>query len=165
MADLERLTKLVIERSPRLTLYARQWLDASSAEDVVQDALAALLSQRVAPDEPIAWMYRAVRNAAIDYAKLSARRRKREAAVAQSRHEWFRDRAENLIDAESTEQALKQLAAEDREIVVLRIWGELGFAQIAQILQLSVSTVHTRYTSALAQMRSVLEKPCQTKTT
>jgi RNA polymerase sigma-70 factor (ECF subfamily) len=159
MIDLDRLTRTVMERAPRLTLYARQWLDAASADDVVQDALASLLMQPVAPDDPIAWMYRAVRNAAIDHARVSSRRRKREAAIAQSRHEWFDDHSDNLIDAEAAEQTLKKLPLEAREIVVMRIWGELGFAQIAEILQISVSTVHTRYTAALAQMRIELEKP------
>lgn len=165
MIDLDRVTKLVIERAPRLTLYARQWLDAASADDVVQEALTALLTQRTMPNDPIAWMYRTVRNAAIDHARVSSRRRKREAAVAQSRQEWFDDRPENLIDAETAERVLKNLPSDQREVVVMRIWGELGFAQIAEILQISVSTVHARYTGALQQMRNELEKPCRTKTT
>jgi RNA polymerase sigma-70 factor (ECF subfamily) len=165
MIDLDRLTELVIERAPRLALYARQWLDSASADDAVQEALTSLLMQRTAPLDPIAWMYRTVRNAAIDHAKVSSRRRKREAAVAQTRREWFDDRPENLIDAESAERMLKNLPPDQREIVVMRIWGELGFAQIAEILQISVSTVHGRYTSALTQMRNELEKPCRTMTT
>lgn len=165
MIDLERVTKLVIDRAPRLTLYARQWLDSASADDVVQDALTALLMQRTAPDDPIAWMYRTVRNAAIDHARVSSRRRKREQVVAAARREWFDDRPDNLIDAESAERMLKNLPRDQREIVVMRIWGELGFAQIAGILEISISTAHARYTTALAQMRNELEKPCRTKTT
>ena len=163
MIDLDRLTQTVMERAPRLTLYARQWLDAASAEDVVQEALTSLLMQRVAPDDPIAWMYRAVRNAAIDHARVLSRRRRREQSVAQSRQEWFDDRADNLIDAQAAEQSLRNLPDADREIVVLRIWSGLGFTQIAGIVQMSVSTVHTRYVAALAQMRRQLEKPCRTK--
>jgi RNA polymerase sigma-70 factor (ECF subfamily) len=51
-----------------------------------------------------------------------------------------------------------------REVVVLRIWGDLTFAEIAEIMQLGVSTVHDRYQSALGQLRSALEQPCPTKT-
>src|SRR3954471_20921033 len=70
MSDLNRLTQMVVDRAAALALYARQWLgdDASSAQDVVQDALTALLMQRQPPSDPVAWMYRAVRNAAIDHA-------------------------------------------------------------------------------------------------
>jgi RNA polymerase sigma-70 factor (ECF subfamily) len=162
--DLERLTAAVAERAAGLTLYARQWLEAAAAEDVVQEALVRLLAQRRPPDKPIAWMYRVVRNAAIDAARSTARRRQREESVARSRREWLEARPESLLDAEVAEQALRQLAPDLRQVVVLRIWGELGFAEIADIMQLSVSTVHGRYASALSQLRIALEKPCQNKT-
>ncbi len=163
-SDLERLTGIVAERAAGLVLYARQWLDAAAAEDVVQEALVALLAQRRPPDNAIAWMYRAVRNAAIDAARSTARRRRREEVVARSRGAWLEAGSESLLDAQVAEQALRQLAPDYRQVVVLRIWGELGFAEIAEIMQLSVSTVHGRYVSALGQLRVVLEKPCQNKT-
>jgi RNA polymerase sigma factor (sigma-70 family) len=164
MSELGRLTQTVLERAAGLTLYARQWLDAASAEDVVQEALTALLVQRPPPDDPIAWMYRAVRNGAIDHARATSRRRQRERAVAERRGEWFEPRPDSAIDARAAEAALAQLSERDREIVILRIWGEMGLVQIAQIVQLSVSTVHGRYVAALSQMRNALEKPCRTKT-
>src|SRR5262245_17472873 len=160
-SDLERLTAAVAERAAGLVLYARQWLDAVAAEDVVQEALVSLLAQRRPPDNPIAWMYRAVRNAAIDAARSTARRRRREAVVARSRREWLEASPESVLDAQAAEQALRQLAPDFRQVVVLRIWGELGFAEIAEIMELSVSTVHGRYASALGQLRVALEKPCQ----
>jgi len=164
MSDLNRLAQIVVERSAGLVLYARQWLDAASAEDVVQEALAALLMERREPDNPIAWMYRAVHNSAIDYARSASRRRRREQNVAMMRREWFESTADSALDAQVAEAALRRLPVEHRQVVVLRIWGELGFAQIAEIVQLSVPTVHERYVSALAQMRSALEKPCKSKT-
>lgn len=165
MSELGRMAQLVAERSAALALYARQWLDASSAEDVVQEALTALLMQSPAPDDPVAWMYRAVRNAAIDHARSSSRRRRREHMVAAARREWFETTVESAIDAQIAEQALRRLPAELREIVVLRIWGGLGLAQISRIMHLSVTTVHERYASALEQMRIALERPCRTNTT
>lgn len=160
MTELGRLTQMVVERAGALALYARQWLDAASAEDVVQEALTALLTQPRAPDDPVAWMYRAVRNAAIDHVRSASRRRRREQAVAAERREWFEAATDSLIDAQVAERALRQLPDEYREVVVLRIWGELGLAQIARIMRLGVTTVHERYASALQQMRSALEKPC-----
>jgi RNA polymerase sigma factor (sigma-70 family) len=164
MGDLNRLTQSVLHRQPAMALYARQWLDAASAEDAVQEALTALLMQRHTPDDPIAWMFRAVRNAAIDSARSLSRRRRREQAVASARCEWFEARPDSAIDAEIAELALRELPAEHRQIVVLRIWGELNFTQIAGIVGLGVSTVHERYSSALEQMRNILEKPCKNPT-
>jgi RNA polymerase sigma-70 factor (ECF subfamily) len=163
MSDLDRLSQLVIQRAPGLALYARQWVDRVSAEDVLQEALTALLCQRPTPDDPVAWVFRAVRNSAIDHARAASRRRRREQSVAENRSHWFETRADALLDGETAEQALQQLPAECRQIVVLRIWGEQGFAQIAQIMDLSVSTVHDRYAAALKQLRAALEKPCPNK--
>jgi len=163
-SDVERLTRIVTECAPALALYARQWLDAGAADDAVQEALIALLAQREPPRNPTAWMYRAVRNAAIDAARGAERRRRREQSVSQSRREWFISEPEAMIDSQIAEQALQRLTPEHREVVVLRIWGDLPFAEIAALLELGVSTVHDRYKSALSQLKSALEQPCPTKT-
>jgi RNA polymerase sigma-70 factor (ECF subfamily) len=161
--DGNRLLSAILPRASALTLYARQWLDAAAAEDVVQEALTVLLTQSRTPDEPLAWMYRAVRNAAIDTARAAVRRKRREQTVAAARTEWFDASAEGLLDARTAEAALCTLAPQHREIVLMRIWGDLPFSQIAGILDLSVSTVHARYTTALAELRKKLENSCPTK--
>ena len=164
------MSRLVSQRTAALALYARQFLDqadaSAGAEDVVQEALTALLSQRHPPDDPMSWMFRAVRNAAIDYGRSAGRRRRRERRVAETRGEWFEPAVDVPIDAVAAETAMRVLPPELRQIVVLRIWGEQGFAHIARIMELAVSTVHERYTAALQQMRAALEhKPCVKSTT
>jgi RNA polymerase sigma-70 factor (ECF subfamily) len=106
-------------------------------------------------------MYRAVRNAAIDAARSKTRRTRRERVVAGERREWFEERPDAAMDARSAEEALRRLREEDREVVVLRIWGGLGFAQIADVTGVSLSAAHKRYTAALEQLRNVLEEPCK----
>jgi RNA polymerase sigma factor (sigma-70 family) len=161
--DAEQLTRLVTECAAALALYARQWIDGAGADDAVQEVLVALLSQPQQPRNPRAWMYRAVRNAAIDAARSKGRRRRREQSIAKSRHEWFVPQADASLDAQSAEQSLRKLAPGQREVVVLRIWGDLSFAEIAEIMHLGVSTVHDRYKAALGELRSVLEQSCPTK--
>jgi len=161
MGDLNQLAQRVMERAAGLTLYARQWVDdATSAEDVVQEAWTSLLAQRPPPADPIGWMFRAVRNAAIDQGRSTSSRRRREETVAMSRREWFESTAEALIDAKTAAAALADLSPASREIVVLRIWSDRSFAQIADVMQMSLSTVHDRYVAALRQMRTRLEQPC-----
>ena len=58
----ELLGRLVDENAAALVLYARQW--CSAPEDVVQEAFLKLAAQKPAPDNPVAWLYRVVRNAA-----------------------------------------------------------------------------------------------------
>jgi len=145
-----------MQHASALALYARQWAP-SQAEDVVQEALTALMLEKRCPDDPLPWMYRAVRNRAIDYARADSSRRRRETSIAESRGNWFETAFDAVLDAEDAERALRRLDADLREIVVMRIWGQLGFTQIAGIVGVSVSTVHGRYGSALKQMRNMLE--------
>jgi RNA polymerase sigma factor (sigma-70 family) len=161
---MERLTRAIGERAAALVLYARQWLDAASADDAVQEALVALLGQRRPPDNPMAWIYRAVRNAAIDQVRSASRRRRREQTVAFERQELFESGVETLIEGAVAEEWLEQLSPELREVVVLRIWGDITFGEIAVIMDLGISTVHDRFKAALGQLRSALEQPCKTKT-
>jgi RNA polymerase sigma-70 factor (ECF subfamily) len=160
-SERERLARAVVDRTSVLALYARQWVDdLARAEDVVQQALTSLLTEAQAPNDPVAWMYRAVRNAAIDHARSESRRRRRERVVARERGEWFDTSEDAAIDGRTAEAALQQLPPQQREIVVMRVWGGLRFAQIAELVGLSVSSTHDRYTAALAALRAALEKPC-----
>jgi RNA polymerase sigma factor (sigma-70 family) len=159
MNDLSRSAELAVAHGASLALYARQWLDAAAAQDAVQESLVALLSLAYCPDDPVAWMYTAVRHRAIDAAKSQSRRRRREDRVARERKEWFEADASAAIDAKTAQIALEQLPRELREIVVLRIWAELGFAQIAAIAGVSVGTAHERFSQALRQLRIVLKTP------
>jgi RNA polymerase sigma factor (sigma-70 family) len=162
--EVERLTRMIGDGAAALVFYARQWVDASSADDAVQEALVALLGQRRQPDNPIAWMYRAVRNSAIDQVRSASRRRRREQTAAFERQELFESGAETRIDAATAKAWLEQLSPEHREVVMLRIWGDITFGEIAVIMDLGLSTVHDRYKAALRQLRSALEQPCKTKT-
>ena len=82
MIGSDILTRLYDEHAPALVLYARQWADAS--EDVVQEALLKLTCQKRLPDDPVAWLFRVVRNGAISQAREQSRRRKRETVKAAS---------------------------------------------------------------------------------
>ena len=159
---------MVAARASALALYARQWTPGG-AEDVVQAALVSLLSLPDAPADPadpadpVAWAYRAVRNGAIDTARSSARRRRRERAVAPA--DWFEPSPGSALDAAAAEAAVRQLPAELREVVVLRVWGDLGFAAIAAVVGCSVSTAHARHAAGLARLGDILEPTWRSQTT
>ena len=90
--------RLVDARGPALILYARQWCHAP--EDVVQDAFLKLVALRPPPRDAVAWLYRVVRNAAIDAGKADLRRKRRESATARPVH-WFVEPAVDGLDAET----------------------------------------------------------------
>ena len=70
--DERQLAELLDRHAAALALYAAQW--TSAADDCVQEALVELARQASGPDNPVAWLYRVVRNRALNAAR-SARRR------------------------------------------------------------------------------------------
>jgi RNA polymerase sigma-70 factor (ECF subfamily) len=54
--------------------------------------------------------------------------------------------------------ALGRLPEEQREVLVMKIWGGLSFPQIAEALRISANTVASRYRYALAKLREQLTK-------
>ena len=51
---------------------------------------------------------------------------------------------------------LAELAHEQREVIALRIYGQMRFGAIAKSLGISVNTVKGRYRYGIAKMRSIL---------
>src|SRR2546425_1230191 len=93
-----------------MVLYARNWLDAAGAEDVVQDVFIRLMALPQPPASVKAWLYVATRNAAIGAARSSPRRQRRERTIAGLAGErlFERDPADP-IDAADAEAALARL--------------------------------------------------------
>ncbi len=85
--DSDWLGGLVDRYAAALELYARQWCGAP--EDVVQEAFLKLVAQRPRPDQPGAWLFRVVRNGAINAAVAARRRRHHEAEAAGEFASWF----------------------------------------------------------------------------
>jgi RNA polymerase sigma factor (sigma-70 family) len=155
------LAELIDRHGPALVLYARQW--CAVPEDVVQDAFLKLVAQRRPPDDPAAWLFRVVRNAALDAAKADRRRQKREAAVHAAR--WFVEPDIDGLDAEAAVAALERLPAELRETIVARLWGRLSFEQIAAVSGCSASSAFRRYEAGIAALRETLGVSCPTDPT
>src|SRR5262245_17432275 len=117
----EQLGNLVDAHAAALTLYARQW--CATPGDIVQQAFVKLMTQRTEPDRVLPWLYRVVRNGALDAARAERRRRKYEGEAATRAPVWFAPTDEARIDGETATVALQGLSAEQREIVVARLWG------------------------------------------
>lgn len=140
----------------RLLLLARQWTrSAADAEDVVQEAFVRYWRhQRHLPGDPLALMLTSVRRSALDLLRQSDRRARREQTqVDLAAEAWFDPCPEDNERANLLEEAVVQLPTEQREILVLKIWGGLTFAEIAQQLELSPNTVASRFRYALTAIR------------
>lgn len=147
------IERLYAELGPALLAYATSLLGArSDAEDAVQHVFLRLIAgQAELPREPRPYLFRAVRNTCLN------RRRSMGQAAALPQHLRLFERS--LPDGEAVldlERALATLPDEQREAVVLRIWGELTLDDCASVLELSPNTVASRYRYALAKLRQQL---------
>lgn len=146
---------------PKLLLCARQWTRSlADAEDVVQEAFVRFWRhQRHLPGEPMALLVTSVRRAAFDLGRREGRRTLREERSADGPEEskaWFVSSVEEDERRIAIEDALQRIPPEQREVLVLKIWGELTFEQIAVELGLSANTAASRYRYALAALRREL---------
>lgn len=156
----EQLGRLLDQHGPALALYAAQWTDA--ADDCVQEALVELAGQTTVPANLRAWLFRVVKNRALNAARGERRRREREARVATERLLASGSAAMDRLDAFAVGEALDKLEPQLRELVVMRIWGSLTYEEIAAALSVSTSSVHRQYQRALETLRQILEPPCST---
>lgn len=158
----EFVAQLFDQHAAALELFASRWFTAPA--DVVQEAYLQLVRQGRAPDRPVAWLYRVVKNRAISAARRDSRRERTEkTAIGQARLRFEAD-GESPLDAELAARALEELSDEKREVVIARIWGGLTFEEIGEFAEISSSEAHRRYEAALASLRKRLGVTWLTKT-
>lgn len=146
------------EHGPKLVLLARQWVDChADAEDVVQEAFVRFWKIRDSARDPVAFLYACVRNASRNWQRGVARRKEHERKSAAE--PLFADPDGELVARERAEQvqaALCALPDEQREVVVLKIWGGLTFQAVSDVLLIPAGTAQSRYRYAIQAMRRQL---------
>lgn len=159
--DFRQVIELLFEQlGAALVLYARQW--CRFPDDAVQEAFIELSKQDECPREPAAWLFTTVKRRAMNLARNEGRRQRHHQAAAENREPWFEGTDESDETHELLQQSIKKLTPLEREIVVARIWGELSFQQIADLVQSSTSTVHRHYQAALLKLREHVDPAHQT---
>jgi RNA polymerase sigma-70 factor (ECF subfamily) len=137
--------------------YAR-WMDADSAQDIMQEVFLRFWKQLEARDttaailNPRAWLLRVARNLAEDYAKSSFRRNGTQPPEMLG---GLPDREDGPLAKMEREESFRQirgildeLATVDREILTLRYAFDYETAAIAEILGVAPSAVHMRLSRA-----------------
>ena len=141
----------------KLLLFARQQSRRpDEAEDLLQEAFVRIWrlyghTGEVSPG----LVYRAVRRLAIDWARSIDRRQARENKVALDSPLSFS--FERTLEQDERKQALlravDRLPDQQKEVLILKIWGELTFDEIARTLDESLNTVASRYRYGLQKLR------------
>lgn len=124
----------------------------ADAEDVVQDVFLQLVRRRGYPIlELKAYLLTAARHQA-----CSALRRRQREAPAEDLEPGWPGGAGDFGDRAAVRQALEALPAEQREVVRLKVYEQMTFAEIGRAVRASANTVASRYRYALGKLRKAL---------
>lgn len=127
--------------------------DRGRAQDAVQQVFLKMMearSFRRAKDVK-AYLFACVRNAVLNDLKLRQRHVALDTDAA-----WFDPPEFDHAAERNLRRALGELPEDQREVLVLHVWGELTFAQLAEVLGLSPNTAASRYRYALAKLREIM---------
>ncbi len=129
------------------------------AEDVLQGVFLRIVVKRrhlVKADCLGAYVFRIARNEVADFSRRRRRKQEDDAQI----DSWLvsMDAGENATElAEELQRALAQLPQAQREIVVLKIYRDKTFREIAEMLRLSLNTVASRYRYGVEKLSTLLK--------
>ena len=166
--DLEAFDRLFERhRKPILAYVAGMLRDTGLAEDVVQECFVELARHigDIDPERGVRpWLFRVARNRAIDQL-----RRRREAALPEGEQDKVErpDRGAALDESPPSQLAAKErdaqlkqavalLEPKDRDLLMLRFYGDLKFREIAKVTRRPLGTVLRRFPRALPRLREKL---------
>jgi len=158
IASHENWKNCFSEVAPGLLLFARQWVhSAADAEDVVQEAFVKFWRRNHNIDNR-ALLYSAVRSIALDFVRRDTRRARRETTAFSGAEPAIEPHFELEDDTQSAlAAAVDSLPCDQREVLVLKIWNDLTFSEIAGTLGISQNTAASRYRYALSNLKKSLQ--------
>ena len=156
VAGLSGLFDLTATRLVRFSVTITR--NQHDAEDAVQAALVRVVSNiRLirAADAPWSYLLRMVRNES-----LVILRKKKRWPLVSSLADLLTRRTVDQVELEEVHRAvwcaLRALPTEQSEVVVLKIWEEMTFAEIAEVLELPAATAASRYRYAISKLHGHL---------
>ena len=149
-SEVERLYR---DYEPALLLFARSICgEHGRAQDAVHQVFLKIMDR--ADLRTIgnlkAYLFASVRNELLNESKTVQR------MVTLDDDLWFEPPHRDFVAEANLRSALAGLPDEQRQVVVLHVWGELAFAEIAEVLGMNANTVASRYRYALAKLREAM---------
>ena len=149
--DRNEVRRLYEVHGRALLAYACAFLhDPSEAEDVVHQVFLQLLRDSATEISSSGYLFRAVRNRALN----QLRGRSREVAL-DGGVQWLESPSGSTETALALQSALGTLPQEQREVIVLRVWGQMTFEEVAGVVGVSPNTAASRYRYGLAKLSEV----------
>ena len=146
-------------------MFARGWGNSQQdAEDLLQEAILRLWHYQAdkgggPPDLPLA--FSTLRFCGLNLHRSETRRKKREESIIylnDFQDVWLDPVLEDDEEAGFLRGAVQNLSPKLREVVVMKTWGGLTFAQISEALAISPNTAASRYRYAIDQLAQELRR-------
>ena len=151
--SVAEIDSLYREHGPALLLFALAIAgERSKAQDAVHHVFLRLLEKgdlRRAADKK-AYLFGCVRNAILNEFKRQDRQRPLDDSA------WFNPPRQDYAGERNLRRAIATLPDDQRQIVVLHVWGELTFSQIGDLPEVSPNTAASRYRYALSKLRDLM---------
>ena len=141
-------------REPLYGFFRRRLASKDRAEDLAQETFLAVI-RAVVRYEPRAMVRTYLYGIALKL--LAAERRKLSGNEPQLEPEHEPAQESDSEEAVWVRQALEKLDADEREILMLREYEQLNYAEIAELLRLPVNTVRSRLFRSRMALKSFLE--------
>lgn len=124
----------------------------AAAEDAVHDALVAVCTADVEPRDLKAYLFRAVRNKALD----SLRRARRTDPLPEDYLEIDGHDETAAVFAEQVRRFISQLETDQQQVLIMKLFAGLTHEEIANILSTSPNTVATWYRRGLSRLKELM---------
>ena len=150
----EEVQSLYQQHGPGLLLYACSLLGRKhAAEDVLQQVFMKLLQQNTIPEDPKPYLFRAVHNVALNLIRSESRQ-----VELADIEPWFEAPEQDHAARVALTVELMRISQEQRQVLVLHLWGGLSFDEIANMLSISLNTAASRYRYALQKLRYAMQQ-------
>ena len=156
--DRDQVRKLYEHHSRGLFAYACSFVSSfASAEDALHQVFERMLRGDLEiEEEPVPYLYRAVRNVALN----QIRNRSREVNLEDT---WLDSPAGMELSGFELQSSLQDLPEEQREVILLHVWGEMSFEEVATALGISPNTAASRYRYGLSKLRDQFQVGARSK--
>jgi len=145
----------IVNRQPLYTYALSITHDRESAEDAIHQAFLSLLKRTALPNDVRPYIFRCVRNAVIDALR---RTKSRQHSIFEDCHSLENERSQKEPELSPAELKmwLAHLSPEEQETIVLKVYDALTFQEIANLHEVPLPTVTSRYRRGMEKLRSLL---------
>lgn len=164
LGDLESLGELFLRYHQRILNFANRMVgDANAADSITQDVFLRVLrhADKFDPKHQVRpWLYTIAANLCRDYLSKQGRRSAGELAMEPPAPvEGPLDQLATAEECAHVKKTVEELPEIYREIIVLRVYQQLPYSEIAEILDIREGTARCRMEYALNRLRKALMTP------